>query len=557
MLGLGLHISKDNVLAAGGGFVDPLAGIDFFLRLQADRGDGVPTGLYQDDAFTIPALTVSDPIGGWRNDLGGGGASAVQSNVMKKASLQQDGNGKHVVRFDGVDDVLMGTLASSGTALIIRHKATAGQSGAVFSDQSINAFSGTHQPFANGLTYENFGSPTRVDGITTGAMDSWSVYIVSHSGGTMSIRLNGSPVASTAATFVDKLPFAIGQNHTLALDQFFYDGDVSHIFVLDAVDALTVEAYLLGLNSLFRYVPGNSIASRGTFSRASTAPYTDENGDPQEAAVDVLRDSHYIDDVRTTLLTEADSGDPLADIPFSLRLQTHIGDNIPLGLYQDPSCTIPATVHGEPIAAFRDELSGTPTILTQTIPGSIPTLNIGVDGNPSVAFDGSNDFLRNLLFIMDLSERSVFIALQQTSDSNNAGILVITPASGDDYRRTDAVPYEVQDGDNYFTAFAGLDTTLYEVKIPGVGLAPSAVYSEIFGAGEGSIYLDGVLIDSDSSAPAFTNSGGGLLLGARLLSGVISAPYFGGLISAILIMPRRATSDEADRINDYLTNIKP
>jgi hypothetical protein len=55
---------------------------------------------------------------------------------------------------------------------------------------------------------------------------------------------------------------------------------------------------------IFLYQPGDSIAGKGAFSRASTAEYVDENGDPQVAGVDVLRDNHWIVGQRTTLLTD-------------------------------------------------------------------------------------------------------------------------------------------------------------------------------------------------------------------------------------------------------------
>lgn len=49
--------------------------------------------------------------------------------------------------------------------------------------------------------------------------------------------------------------------------------------------------------------------------------------------------------------------DPLAGINIIFRLQTHNGDGVPLGLYQDESCTTPATSQNDPVVAIRDEIT--------------------------------------------------------------------------------------------------------------------------------------------------------------------------------------------------------
>jgi len=57
---------------------------------------------------------------------------------------------------------------------------------------------------------------------------------------------------------------------------------------------------------LFSYKAGDSIAALGgTFSRTSSATFTDANGVIQTATSGALRDSHYIDGARTALLEDA------------------------------------------------------------------------------------------------------------------------------------------------------------------------------------------------------------------------------------------------------------
>lgn len=61
--------------------------------------------LYQDDALTIPATSVDDPVGGIR-DKSGRGNHAKQSTPTARPLLKQDANGRYYLQFDGTDDFL-------------------------------------------------------------------------------------------------------------------------------------------------------------------------------------------------------------------------------------------------------------------------------------------------------------------------------------------------------------------------------------------------------------------------------------------------------------------
>ncbi len=86
------------------------------------------------------------------------------------------------------------------------------------------------------------------------------------------------------------------------------------------------------------------------------------------------------------------SADPVAGIVLTFRLQTHNGNNVPLGLYKDTASTIPATTAGDSIAAWRDELNGSGFAALQDNATKRPTLQF-VNGKPVVRFDGVNDHL--------------------------------------------------------------------------------------------------------------------------------------------------------------------
>lgn len=121
--------------------------------------------------------------------------------------------------------------------------------------------------------------------------------------------------------------------------------------------------------------------------------------------------------------------DPLAGITFALRLQTHLGDNVPFGLYQDTACTVKATADGNPVAAWRDELSGSGLIASQSNAMQQPKLRFR-SGVPVVTFDGVDDVL--LLSSLD-SDDFVWIATAQTGGSVNSFRAIVDNANVTSY----------------------------------------------------------------------------------------------------------------------------
>jgi hypothetical protein len=110
--------------------------------------------------------------------------------------------------------------------------------------------------------------------------------------------------------------------------------------------------------------------------------------------IEPLLDVHgpYPPDMRIINPYSVAAGDPLAPYSFHARLQTHNGDNVPLGLYQDTSCTTPATSNTDPVAAWRDEITGFTVTFTTSVSGERPLLTFS-GGVPRLTFDGVNDVL--------------------------------------------------------------------------------------------------------------------------------------------------------------------
>lgn len=118
---LGLSLALPAARAQAKPWVDPLAGYTFALRLQTHRGDGVPLGLFQDAAGTIPAMVDGDPVGCWKDRISGSGLQAVQATATMRPTLRFSG-GLPYVSFDGVDDslVVTGFVAAEVSTILTR-----------------------------------------------------------------------------------------------------------------------------------------------------------------------------------------------------------------------------------------------------------------------------------------------------------------------------------------------------------------------------------------------------------------------------------------------------
>lgn len=123
--------------------------------------------------------------------------------------------------------------------------------------------------------------------------------------------------------------------------------------------------------------------------------------------------------------------DPLAGINplLALRLQTHKGDDVPFSMYQDVACTVPATEEGDPIAAWRDELSGSGLVATQSDTGKQPILHF-VSGVPTVKYDGVDDLLTLSSGISPTTTLTASFAAQMSNISGAQSVLSLQAAAG-------------------------------------------------------------------------------------------------------------------------------
>ncbi len=131
-----------------------------------------------------------------------------------------------------------------------------------------------------------------------------------------------------------------------------------------------------------------------------------------------------------TVVSNVLNVDPLAGLPFALRLQPNSSFSAPLGLYQDTACTIPATADGDTVAAWRDELSNSGITALQSTFAARPML-VFDGGIPTVFFDGVDDVLSYVhgasTWLPQPSQYIVVISVQDSGarrfiSSRNTGI---------------------------------------------------------------------------------------------------------------------------------------
>jgi hypothetical protein len=194
---------------------------------------------------------------------------------------------------------------------------------------------------------------------------------------------------------------------------------------------------------------------------------------------------------------------------------------------------------------------------SQGTPANQPSYSVdGLAGRGVLTFDGTNDNLATSSGQLSLITRSVFVIFGESSSVANAGVYVARPATGNDYERGDALvlgPGSKTTNSNT-TNLVGAPTTSYTlIHALGNVASPFAIYGEIKSAGSGTLYVNGTSAAVDSSFTEFSSlSGGGWLIGARISSGAIAAPYFSGRICEVLHFGSTLTTGERQKVEGYL-----
>lgn len=125
--------------------------------------------------------------------------------------------------------------------------------------------------------------------------------------------------------------------------------------------------------ALFKLVAGDALPAGSTFTRTTTATYLDAAGAVQTAAINTLRDGHYIGGVRTILLEGARTNSLLnSGAPATQTLATMAAGTYTLWLVGTGSCTLSGAAAGVATAGspVTFVLGGVSSV-TFTVAGSV------------------------------------------------------------------------------------------------------------------------------------------------------------------------------------------
>jgi len=205
---------------------------------------------------------------------------------------------------------------------------------------------------------------------------------------------------------------------------------------------------------------------------------------------------------------------------------------------KDPAGTGTAPSSGATVSTWVDKStsaknatsSGTPTYLS----------------GGGINFNGSS-FYSNMSFAQNLSQRSIFIVMQETVHNNVYGVfpLIPNPTSGSDYTSTTGLTIETSNGLRFYNS-AG-----YQSDIGNASLLVKAVYNDNMNGTAGSGYLNG---NSATTATASYTAGicSGYGVAARWL-GSISATYaLNGVIFEIMYFNSPLGTTDRKNVEGYL-----
>ena len=166
-----------------------------------------------------------------------------------------------------------------------------------------------------------------------------------------------------------------------------------------------------------------------------------------------------------------------------------------------------------------------------------------------INFTGSSYFL-NQTFSQNISQRSIFIVFQETTNSQFAGVLTIipTPNSGNDQSSTNGLSSETTSNTLFFVG----NSTGYQSQIGSGNPLPKGIYYDSMNGTAGSGYFNGTnATNVTASYTAGTCSGYGL--GGRWQGGSMSALYrLNGVIYEILFFNTTLSTRNRQQVEGYL-----
>jgi len=233
---------------------------------------------------------------------------------------------------------------------------------------------------------------------------------------------------------------------------------------------------------------------------------------------------------------------PFTLVPFLTAFSPLSVGSIALWLDgKDPAGTGTAPSAGATVSTWTDKS----TSAKNATAGGTPTY---VSGG-GINFNGSSWF-SNVSFAQNLSQRSIFIVMQETVHSSVYGVfpLIPNPSSGTDYQTTTGLSIETSNGLRFYG-----NSGSYQSDIGNATLLVKAIYNDNMNTTAGSTFLNGTSINTVTAGyTAGTCSGYGVGSRWQGPSGISASLALNGVIFEIMYFNSPLGTTDRLNIEGYL-----
>jgi hypothetical protein len=162
-------------------------------------------------------------------------------------------------------------------------------------------------------------------------------------------------------------------------------------------------------------------------------------------------------------------------------------------------------------------------------------------------FNGTNQYLSNIGFSFNISQRSIFIVFQQLTYTLYTGVLPIipSPTSGTDYQATTGMTIETSNGLLFYQ-----NSGSYQNNITTTTPVALGIYYEQMSGTAGTTYRNGNF-NSNATSGFTSGSCGGYAVGCRW-SGAPTTPYLNGYMNEVIIFNSALTNTQRQNVEGYL-----
>ena len=173
----------------------------------------------------------------------------------------------------------------------------------------------------------------------------------------------------------------------------------------------------------------------------------------------------------------------------------------------------------------------------------------GINGLPSLEFDGTDDYLKISNLKIDGDELEVFMVCKRTAvNSYTSTASFYVDGTNHDYNNVSSFVFAFEDltGNTLTVSRSGTKSSQTH---PGNGVP--YIVSVGFDGTNNTVYLNGQAASSVASSGNFSIDN--ILIGTRRINSVDTYEPYDGLISEMIVFDRALKSKERNAVNDYLS----